>query len=303
MTIRHLNIFVTVAECGSMSGAARQLYLSQPTVSQAIRELEQHYHTLLFERLGKRLYLTEAGEALLATAHHLVDQFEQLEKMMENRNQSQVLRIGSSLTVGTCLMPEILEKLEEHIPELESYSYVNNTREIEKKLLRSQLDVAVVEGEVQSPDLMVLPLVEDCLVLFCGKNHPFYRKEEVRMEDMEGMRFAMREEGSGTRKLFEQYLQKKKIRIQVAWEANSPGTIRNAVIQNKLLAVQSLRLLEKESEGDRIRVFYEGTGAWNRSFKLVYHKDKFLTSPIYELERILHTYKRMEIPEKAVRLL
>ena len=68
MTIRHLRIFVAVAETGQMSRAARLLYLTQPTVSQAVRELEEHYHTLLFERLSKRLYITEEGKRLLALA-------------------------------------------------------------------------------------------------------------------------------------------------------------------------------------------------------------------------------------------
>ena len=76
MTIRHLNIFVAVADYGSMSAAATHLYLSQPTVSQAIRELEKHYNGLLFERLGKKLYLTERGELLLPRARELVRQFE-----------------------------------------------------------------------------------------------------------------------------------------------------------------------------------------------------------------------------------
>ena len=65
MTIRHLTVFAAVAEQGSMSAAAKHLYLSQPTVSQAIRELEAHYNGLLFERLGKKLYLTERGKILL----------------------------------------------------------------------------------------------------------------------------------------------------------------------------------------------------------------------------------------------
>ena len=74
MTIRHLNIFFTVAQCGSMSGAARILYLSQPTVSQAIHELETHYGGLLFERLGKKLYLTELGDLLLSQSEPLCKQ-------------------------------------------------------------------------------------------------------------------------------------------------------------------------------------------------------------------------------------
>ena len=93
MTIRHLTIFVAVADQGSMSAAASSLYLSQPTVSQAIRELEKHYNGLLFERLGKKLYLTERGRLLLPQARSLIQQFRQIEELMLNQGQS--LRLQS----------------------------------------------------------------------------------------------------------------------------------------------------------------------------------------------------------------
>lgn len=99
MTIRHLTVFATVAEQGSMSAAAKHLYLSQPTVSQAIRELEAHYNGLLFERLGKKLYLTERGKLLLPHAREMIRQFQQLEELMQNQGQSSTLKLGSTLTV------------------------------------------------------------------------------------------------------------------------------------------------------------------------------------------------------------
>ena len=86
MTIRHLTVFVAVAEQGSMSAAAKHLYLSQPTVSQAIRELEAHYNGLLFERLGKKLYLTERGKLLLPHAREMIHQFQQLEELILDRD-------------------------------------------------------------------------------------------------------------------------------------------------------------------------------------------------------------------------
>ena len=86
MTIRHLTVFVAVAEQGSMSAAAKHLYLSQPTVSQAIRELEAHYNGLLFERLGKKLYLTERGKLLLPHAREMIRQFQQLEELILDRD-------------------------------------------------------------------------------------------------------------------------------------------------------------------------------------------------------------------------
>ena len=85
MTIRHLTVFAAVAEQGSMSAAPKHLYLSQPTVSQAIRELEAHYNGLLFERLGKKLYLTERGKLLLPHAREMIRQFQQLEELILDR--------------------------------------------------------------------------------------------------------------------------------------------------------------------------------------------------------------------------
>ena len=114
MTLRHLTIFLTVAQQGSMSGAARALYLSQPTVSQAIGELEKHYNGLLFERLGKKLYLTDRGKLLLPHAEQLVQQFRQVEELMLNQGQSSTLKLGSTITVGTCLTPSVVVALQEH---------------------------------------------------------------------------------------------------------------------------------------------------------------------------------------------
>lgn len=108
MTIRHLKIFLAVAEYKTMSAAAEKLYISQPTVSQAIRELEEHYHGLLFERLGKKLYLTEMGKILLARSRDLVQEFQRLDDSMVEQGKKMMLRLGSTLTVGTCLTPEII---------------------------------------------------------------------------------------------------------------------------------------------------------------------------------------------------
>lgn len=173
MTIRHLTIFVAVADHGSMSAAASYLYLSQPTISQAIRELEKHYNGLLFERLGRKLYLTERGRLLLPQARNLIRQFQQIEELMLNQGQSSTLKLGSTITVGTCLTPFLIPKLQKLCPEVRVHSYVSNTKDIEQKLLRSELDVGIVEGEVLSSDLSVLPIIDDCLVLAVGKDQSF----------------------------------------------------------------------------------------------------------------------------------
>nr|WP_295258501.1 LysR family transcriptional regulator [uncultured Blautia sp.] len=299
MTLRHLNIFVAVADYGSMSAAAAHLYLSQPTVSQAIRELEKHYNGLLFERLGKKLYLTERGKLLLPRARELVHQFEETEELMLNQGQSSTLKLGSTITVGTCLTPFLIPELQKSCPEVKVSSYVSNTRKIEQKLLRSELDVGIVEGEILSSDLIVLPIVEDCLVLAVGKEHPLYERKILKVQDLNDQQFAMREQGSGTRQLFEDYAERHQISFQTVWEANSPRTLLNAVLYDRVLSVMSLRLMYHEVQHESIHVFRNENGEWNRKFKLVYHKNKFLTPAIHELERILHSYQNVEIPKNA----
>ena len=299
MTLRHLNIFVAVADYGSMSAAAAHLYLSQPTVSQAIRELEKQYNGLLFERLGKKLYLTERGKLLLPRARELVHQFEETEELMLNQGQSSTLKLGSTITVGTCLTPFLIPELQKSCPEVKVSSYVSNTRKIEQKLLRSELDVGIVEGEILSSDLIVLPIVEDCLVLAVGKEHPLYERKILKVQDLNDQQFAMREQGSGTRQLFEDYAERHQISFQTVWEANSPRTLLNAVLYDRVLSVMSLRLMYHEVQHESIHVFRNENGEWNRKFKLVYHKNKFLTPAIHELERILHSYQNVEIPKNA----
>ena len=133
MTIRHLKIFLTVAETGKMSMAAEQLYITQPSVSQAIRELEDHYQVLLFERLSKKLYITEDGKKLYITTKQLVTQFESLEESMRKENRREKIRIGGTVTLGSGLLSKVVRDLRGERPELDIYSYMNNTQIIEQK--------------------------------------------------------------------------------------------------------------------------------------------------------------------------
>lgn len=297
MTIRHLKIFIAVAESGSMSAAAQKLYISQPTVSQAILELERHYQIHLFERLSRKLYITPEGLQLLSMAHQTVDQFDGLERTMQEKHHFSSLRLGSSITVGTCLVPSIIQDLEAQFPDIQIFSLASNTREIEQKLLVSQLDAAVVEGNIESPDLICLPVIHDRLVLCCGSSHEFYRQDTLFASQLEGQKFAMREPGSGTRRLFEQYLHSRGIRVRVTWEANCPRTLLNAVITNRVLSVMSSRLMGHDIARGRLRIFHSEKDDWDRDFKLVYHKNKLLTPEIKALQSILTRYRALNLPE------
>ena len=297
MTIRHLKIFIAVAETGKMSLAAEKLYITQPTVSQAIRELEEHYNTLLFQRLSKKLYITESGKQLLVYAKQAVDQFERVEEKMAFVDGREKLCIGATMTVGSSLLSPILKKLSED-PTLDLYSYVGNTAAVEEKLLNAELMVGIVEGSIKSHDLVSIPVVDDSLVLVCSSSHPLSAREVLTPKDLEGQPFAMREIGSGTRELFEWYLRKKGITVKTYLEANAMDSIRQAVLTNSCMAVVSLRLMEQEIKTGSVRIFLNPSGEWNRSFKLVYHKDCYKTKGIQTLHSLLKTYQTPKYPRQ-----
>lgn len=100
MTIRHLRIFAAVVDCGTMHAAAQKLYLSQPTITQAVKELEEHYGCLLFERYGRRLMITPAGQELLGHARELLGVYERMEQSMKQQAGQKLLRIGATVILG-----------------------------------------------------------------------------------------------------------------------------------------------------------------------------------------------------------
>lgn len=291
MTIRHLRIFVAVAETGKMSTAAERCYISQPTVSQAIKELEEHYHVRLFDRLSKKLYITNAGQQLLNYAYKVLNQYNLLESNMKEFQTGNQLRIGATITIGACLLSSILLDLKQAAPEVQPYACVANTSLIENKLLNSELDIAIVEGIISSPDLISIPIVDDFLVLAVSKDHPLAYKKEIPIEDLSEYDFVIREKGSGTRKLFENYMKNHGVPFRITWEATCLDAIKSAVLYNHCVSAISVRLLEQEIKHDMVHIIKDPNSQWNRNFYLVYHKDKLFSDSMHRLEKIMHKYK------------
>ena len=294
MTLRHLKIFLEVADTGKMSTAAKNLYITQPSVTQAIHELESHFHVLLFERLSRKLYITEAGKLFYGYARQVVSQYDQLESHMSDHFLTETIRMGATISVGGSILPDLIKQFEKENPSTNLFVRVTNTRDVEKKLLDMELDVGLVEGNIKSPDLVVLPMISDFLVLVCHKDHPFAQKEILYTHELKNQHFAMREPGSGTRELFEQYLEQYHIPIQTVLEGNTPETLKNAVIHNQVLSVLSFRLIEKELNQGLVHIFTPVEHNWNRSFSFVYHKDKFLSSSILSLQNLIKVYGENE---------
>ena len=225
-----------------------------------------------------------------------VHSFDELERQMQSETKTEHFRIGATVTIGSCMLPGLLEDFQKLRPQTDTFSYIRNTQAVEEKLLRSELDVGIVEGVIKSPDLVSLPLVDDYLVLACSAEHPFASRNTFSPSDLEGLDFVMREYGSGTRALFEDYLRRNHISIHERVEAPFPEGMKHAILVNRCLAVISVRLIEDEIQKGTIHMLQDPENIWNRTFKLVYHKDKFISESILALKELLGSYKKPEIP-------
>lgn len=277
MTLRHLEIFVAVCDRMNMTAAAGDLFLSQSAVSQAVAELEAHYGARLFERLSRRLYLTEAGSRLLSYGRHILRMSRDAESELRALSQGGTVRVGASVTIGTCVLPRLTADFLHTSPQCRVEVVEDNTAGIETLLLKDRLDLGLVEGSLTSGDLVGRPFTEDRLVLLCGRGHPLAVRDEVEPQELEGQDFILREMGSGTRRTFETGMARLGLSWREAWTCSNTDTIKAAVAEGLGLSVLSLRAVRAELEAGTLHHLEAEGLTFFRRFQVVHHRHKFLT--------------------------
>lgn len=277
MTIRHINIFLAVCEAGqNTTKAAEQLHMSQPAVSLAIRELEEYYGVALFDRIGRRLCITEAGKRFWEYASHISTMFDDMEKTLRDWEHLGVLRVGASITVGSRFLPGYVKTFLSQHPGLEIRAQIASTEVLTGKLMANELDFALVEGVPRHPSLVSEDYMEDHLAVICPAGGPFQQGETITVEQFRAQRFLLREKGSGTREEFDRVTEQAGFSVSPAWEAMSTTVLVNAVIEGLGVSVLPQRLIVGAVErGLVVSVNVEGLD-FRRQFRIIYHKDKFL---------------------------
>lgn len=288
-TLRQLKIFVATAEHKKMSEAAKHLYVSQPTISQIISDLEKEYETTLFERHSKELRITPAGELLLENAKKIIAIHETLDQNMKTISSKRPLRIGATMTIGTNIMAKIVTELETLYPDIDSFVTVNNTMHIEEMLLHNELDIALVEGIISHEEIMTSAAFDDNLCIICGKDDPLVGKELVTPEQLHNRNFLLREKGSGTRDIFEHLMRVHHIPYKVKWESNSPPAITDAVAHNIGLGFVSERCIREKASKGMIYICPVQEINLKRSFFLCYHKYHPMTSQMQDFMKYINS--------------
>lgn len=282
MTIRHLKIFVAVCEEGSMTKAGQKLFMAQPTVSLAISELEKHYGIKLFDRLSKRLYLTDAGRKLLPYAQHIVLMFNEMEAGAQDLNNSGTLRIGASVTIGNRLIPSLLKAFRMNRPNVAVKIRVDNSKKIEQAVLDNGIDLGLIEGVPHSTQFVNEPFLDDELVLLFARGHRWESQALVTPDQLKDEPFLARECGSGGREILESALLLHDIKLEPTWESISTQAIVQAVANGMGVAVLPLLLVEPLlTQGILVTRPIEGISL-KRKFTIIYHKNKYITDIMRE---------------------
>ena len=278
MTLRHIKIFVAVCETGSATAAGEKLFIAQPSISLAISELEDYYGVKLFDRLSKRLYITEAGKHFLEYASHVVKIFEEMETEIRNFDTQGIIRIGASITIGNYLLPKYVEKFKRLHPNMEVQAIIANSDTIEENLMKNNIDLALIEGIIHSPYLKSIHFKEDELVLICGLSHPLAVRDEIELEDIKNEDLLLREKGSAGREICDGLFATNGIEINILWESTSTQAIVRAVISGLGLSILPYLLVKDSIERGEVKVIKIKDVSLKRSFSIIYHKNKFLTN-------------------------
>ena len=254
------------------------MHMTQPAVSLAIRELEQYYGVTLFDRIGRRLRLTEAGQRFWEYASHISALFEDMEKGMRNWDSFGLLRVGASITIGSQFLPSYVKAFYNRYPGTEVRVLVAPSDELEQKILTSELDFALIEGVTHHPSILSEEYMEDHLTVICPANGNFQNGQVLTVEEFKQQKFLLREPGSGTREVFDRAVESAGFSVQPLWEAMSTTALANAVINGLGIAVLPHRMVTGPLERGLVTAVRVEGMDFRRRFHIIYHKEKFLTT-------------------------
>jgi DNA-binding transcriptional LysR family regulator len=279
-TLRQLEVFTAIARVESVSRAAEALAMSQSAVSGALADLERQFDVRLFERIGKRLSLSELGRALWPQAEALCEQARGLELNLA-RQLSGELRVGATLTIGDHVCPPLMARFMREQAGARISLEIANTAEITQKVKGFEIDIGLVEGELSDPELEVTPWRGDELCVFCSPQHPLARKKTLSDADLATTPWIVRERGSGTRQAFERALHGLLPQLGIVLELSQTEAIKGAVATGLGLGCVSRLSLEAELRHRTLVACRVPQRDFRRSFFFVLHRRKF-RSPALE---------------------
>jgi DNA-binding transcriptional LysR family regulator len=231
MDVRQLEMFTAVAEEKSFTAAAERLHVSQSAVSRQLKLLEEELGTLLFHRGGRGASLTDSGEILLAAAHRITREIQEVASQISETQTLKrgVLRIGGGMTVCLFVLPKLLRKFRAQYKDVDLHVTTGSTEAILRMLRTRDIEIALLTLPLVEPDLEVRPVLREEMVVITAPRHPLTRKRSVEPRAMARHPLILFEKGSNTRKVVDEFFLAEKIPINVIMETENVDIIKSMV--------------------------------------------------------------------------
>ncbi len=298
-----LQTFHLVVRHGSFTAAAQHLGITQPAVTQQIRRLEGALGLRLFQRDGRRIAPTEAGQTLAAFAQRIFQLVDAARDALEGVAELQTghLRIGASRTAGAYYVGDLLDRFKRRYPGVKVSLSVGNSQTILAGILDFTLHAGLVAGRPTEPQLVALPLIRDRLLVALPPGHLLARKPILTIRDLHGHPLVLREPGSTTRRLIEEAWQARGLTVEPAMELESNEAIKSAVADGIGVAIMAQAAISQDVAGGRL-VARRLREPLRLEFALVHHRDRVLSPVLAAFLALLPKRRWQEMRPAAGRL-
>ena len=275
-----LRTLLAVRQHRNLTRAADELFVSQPAVSRRLERLERSLGLRLFERLGKTLGITDAGEALAAEAVTLLGSLDRIAEAMHARRTGEhgKIRVGASSTPGLYLLPRVVQAFRRRFPRVALQYTVENSLRIEERLVRNELDVGFTGAHLTHAALRLRQLCEDEIVLYAARSDPLARRKGIVARELEDQRCLVREAGSATRALVDRWLRRSGATLRDTVEVGCPEAARVLVRAGMGFSYTSLTALKAHGAGVK-RLDVAGLRLV-RPIHIAMHVDKHVSAPM-----------------------
>jgi len=252
-TLRQLQVFEKVASHLNYSRAAEELYLSQPAVSMQIKQLEAHIGLPLFEQMGKKIFLTEAGRELFHYSRNITQQLAEMQAVFsEMKGLGQGRLTLSVVNTANYFTPQLLARFCRRYPGISVNLHVANRDAVLKQLADNSTDLAIMGQPPDGMDVSAESFLDNPLVVIASPGHPLTRLKRVKFARLAEETFLSREQGSGTRSAMERIFAEHKIQPRIRMEMETNEAIKQAVQAGMGLGILSQHSIELELETKRL---------------------------------------------------
>ncbi len=276
MNLNHLKLFHYVAKYKSYTKAAEKLFLTQPGISKQIKDLENYYSTKLFDRSGKRIQLTQAGEIVFELTQSFFDNLEIINQRINDLNsgKSGNIIIHSGHTPGIHILPEAILKFKKKFKDINIHYDISTSKTVKKKLLDNSIDIGITAIEL-SEKFISIPFLYDELVLVMPNNHQLSKIKNIKITDLKNQKLLHTKKGSPTRSIVDNLNSKFDLCLNIV-EIGNPFAIVKSIEAGNGITIMSKIAITKEADQNNVTVKKINDCNLKRAFYLNYRKDKYV---------------------------